>query len=216
MIRYSPGIRDKLIAIFVIIKVLPLVVLAWFAWEAVFQLANTVENQATVMVAESREVVEQVGKLSTENSIIALNTKSRETIERLTTDTARALAAFLYDRDRDIMYASSLEPSAAAYRKYLDGKERPVIDHYPWVMDEAGEAWIPVETATVDGPMIFSNSRKQAAFWVPEMVTVKLLVFSSISMLPPCFSTTVRTRDRRRNENVLFPPFLVHRTGFCH
>jgi signal transduction histidine kinase/CheY-like chemotaxis protein len=159
MIHYRPGIRDKLIAIFIVIKVLPLVALAWFAWEAVSHLALTVEGQVVEMVSESRNVVEQIGKLSTENSIRALDVKARESIERLTTDTAKAVAAFLYDRDRDIAYAASLAPSEAAYRKFLSRHTRPVIDHHPWVMDDTGQTWIPSARATADGLEVTSQNR---------------------------------------------------------
>ena len=70
---YRLSIRDKLIAIFIVIKVVPLVILAWFSWEAVSYLASTVEGQVAEMVSESKDVVEQIGKLSTENSIRALD-----------------------------------------------------------------------------------------------------------------------------------------------
>ncbi len=159
MIRYSPGIRDKLIAIFVFIKVLPLIALAWFAWDAVFQLAAIGEKQVGEMVSESREVVQQVGKLSTENSIRALDVKSREAIERLTTDTAKAVAAFLYERDRDIKYVSTLEPSERAYRHYLNRLTRPVVGHHPWTMDASGSKWVPSKTVTGHAPAVTSNNR---------------------------------------------------------
>ena len=60
MIRYSPGIRAKLISIFILIKVLPLVVLAWFAWEVIFNLGNTVEKKYMSMVSGTREAVKGV------------------------------------------------------------------------------------------------------------------------------------------------------------
>jgi two-component system, cell cycle sensor histidine kinase and response regulator CckA len=143
MIRYSPGIREKLIGIFILIKVIPLVVLAWFGWEAIISLTATLEKQVGNMVSESHDVVEQVGSLSVDNSIKALDIKSREAIERLTTDTARVVAAFLYDRDQDIENAASLPPSEANYRIFLNSRIRPIIEHEPWVMDEDGKTWVP-------------------------------------------------------------------------
>ena len=69
MARYSPGIRDKLIGIFVLIKVLPLIVLAWFAWDQIFILADTVERHVARMVSKSTKVVKETGDLSTKDSI---------------------------------------------------------------------------------------------------------------------------------------------------
>lgn len=143
MPRYAIGIRTKLIAIFILIKVVPLVVLAWFAWEEILSLGTTVEKNYDSMVSGTHEVVKGVSDLSTENSIRALDQRSREAIERLTTDTARAVAAFLYDRDTDIQLASQLPPDRTQFERFLSDRHRPVILHHPWVMDPTGEKWIP-------------------------------------------------------------------------
>ena len=119
MSHYKISIREKLISIFVIIKVLPLVVLAWFAWNEMFNLNNTIMEHSDIISAESRHVVKQVADMASANSIKALDTKSREAIERLTTDTARAVADFLYDRDRDILAAAQFEPNRESYRVFL-------------------------------------------------------------------------------------------------
>ena len=146
MSLHTPGIKEKLIGIFVLIKVLPLVVLAWFAWSQIHNLADTVAIHTSEMIRDSRQVVGQVTGLASENSIRALDVRSREAIERLTTDTAREVAAFLHDRDRDILSMSQLEPNKANYIRYLSAKTRPVIMHEQWIMDEDGKSWIPVPT----------------------------------------------------------------------
>jgi hypothetical protein len=46
--------------------------------------------------------IKTVGKTVTDDSIRALDLRSREAIEALTTDAAKEIANFLYDRDRDI------------------------------------------------------------------------------------------------------------------
>lgn len=155
---WRPGIRAKLIIIFVLIKVLPLVALAWFSYAQIQELGSSVETRAEKMVADTRDVVAEVGKLSSENSIKALDVKSREAIERLTTDTARAVAAFLEDRDKDIRLASLIEPSAAAYREFLETRTGDVILHQPWVLSEDGAAWEPSE-AVPGGPTVRSTNR---------------------------------------------------------
>jgi signal transduction histidine kinase/HAMP domain-containing protein len=143
MLRYAPGIRAKLIAIFILIKVVPLIALAWFAWHEIARLTDTVEKKSTHMIASTHDVVTGVSELSTQNSIRALDVKSREAIERLTTDTAKQVAAFLYDRDRDILLAAHLAAKESQYRHFLDSRSRPVIRHHPWVMDNQGELWLP-------------------------------------------------------------------------
>ncbi|MFH1152303.1 MAG: ATP-binding protein [Pseudomonadota bacterium] len=143
MAGYSPGIRDKLIGIFILIKVLPLMALAWFAWNEIDHLASTLENQVDTLAETNQGITRQVGELATENSIKALDLKSRESIERLTTDTANILAAFLRDRDRDISFAASLKPDRTVYRNFLNAHITTLINHGPWVMSPDGTQWIP-------------------------------------------------------------------------
>lgn len=144
--QFFLGIRQKLISIFILIKVLPLIALALFAAKQIDFLGFTVRNQSTEMVSDTRELVGNVGTLAVESSISALDLKSRETIERLTTDTAQAVARFLYDRDLDIQLVAGLDVTEEAYRRFIEAKQRPVIYHRPWTLSDDGSRW--VEPAT--------------------------------------------------------------------
>lgn len=160
MLKHSPGIRTKLIFIFILIKVLPLIALTWYAWDQIAKLTGSVEKQSAEMVSTTHMVVSGVSKLSTENSIRALDEKSREAIERLTTDTAKYVATFLYDRDRDILLASQIAVDESKYRQFLESRIRPVIQHQPWVMDASGERWIPSFEEGVSNEQIISATNK--------------------------------------------------------
>ena len=137
------GIRGKLIAIFVLIKVVPLVLLAWFAWYAAQQLGSEVSIKAGSMADSMLSSIKTVGKTVTDDSIRALDLRSREAIEALTTDAAKEIADFLYDRDRDIRLAAGLEPSEAAFRRFLSEHSRPVYQHGKWKLAEDGKSWVP-------------------------------------------------------------------------
>ncbi len=140
------GIRGKLIAIFVLIKVIPLVVLALFAVRQIQDLGQTVQQKYEEMVTSTRGIVGTVGSLASDSSIAALDIKSRENIERLTTDTARAVAAFLYERDRDILLAAELPMTEESFTSFLGGRNGRVILHQPWQLNEQGDGWeAPVE-----------------------------------------------------------------------
>ena len=159
MNRYTPGIRSKLIAIFILIKVIPLIALAWFAWDEIAGLSEDVNRKTTRMISNTHDVVSNVSKLSTQNSIRALDVKSREAIERLTTDTAQHVAAFLYDRDRDILLASRIPTEKAHYQQYMDSRSRPVILHRPWILDDTDQQWLPVKTqGNENGPNISATN----------------------------------------------------------
>ena len=62
MKRWKMGIRGKLIAIFVVIKVLPLVVLALLAWGMAQRLGDTVSAKASAMAESMLATVKQVAR----------------------------------------------------------------------------------------------------------------------------------------------------------
>lgn len=161
--RFPGGIRGKLIAIFVLIKVIPLLLLAWFAWHAASRLGEDVSQRAGGMAEAMLSTINSVGKTVTEDSIRALDLRSREAIEALTTDTAREIADFLYDRDSDIRQAAQLEPGETAYRRFLSERARRLHRHAPWVLAEDGKSWMPARSvareATVTRPVLPDNAR---------------------------------------------------------
>jgi len=139
------GIRGKLIALFVLIKVVPLLLLAWFAWHAAQQLGEDVSVKAGGMADAMLESIKTVGKTVTDDSIRALDLRSREAIEAMTTGAAKEIADFLYDRDRDILLAAGLDPSEAAFRRFLGERSRTLHQHGSWKLAEDGKSWVPVQ-----------------------------------------------------------------------
>lgn len=154
-LRWS--IRTKLISLFVLIKVLPLLALALLAWHAYHSLGDQVTRHAGAIIQDMRATVQEVGTRVTNDSIRQLDLRSRESIERLTTDTARNLAAFLYDRDADIRTAAALEPSEAVYRSFLEGRVRGVTSHGPWRLAEKGDAWEPADREAEPQPTVTAS-----------------------------------------------------------
>jgi signal transduction histidine kinase len=157
------GIRGKLIAIFVLIKVVPLVLLAWFAWHAAQQLGDEVSSRAAEMADNMLDSIKSVGKTVTDDSIRALDLRSREAIEALTTDAAKEIADFLYDRDRDIRQAATLETTEASFRRFLSERNRPLYQHGRWKLAEDGKSWVPEKPiqreAKVTRPILPDNAK---------------------------------------------------------
>ncbi len=141
---YKPGIRDKLIGIFVLIKVIPLIVLAWFAWNEITVLFDTLKSHVNEMSIASTQTTRQVAGLASSNSIRALDVRSREAIEHLTTDTARQVADFLKARDVDIRTAALLNPNKETYQAFLDSKNKEVVFHNPWNFNRQNNTWEPI------------------------------------------------------------------------
>ncbi|WP_412481041.1 sensor histidine kinase [Azonexus sp. IMCC34839] len=144
------GIRSKLIAIFVLIKVVPLVLLAWFAWHAASQLGEDVSHEAAGMADTMLGTIKSMGKTMVDDSIRALDLRSREAIEALTTDTAKEIASFLYDRDADIRRAAGIDPSEASFRAFLSDRKRPLYQHGKWQLAEDGKSWVAAKPVTLE------------------------------------------------------------------
>ena len=118
------GIREKLIGIFIAIKVLPLIALALFAARQIAELGNTFKENSNAIVNETKDLVHQTGNLATERSIVALDLKARESIERLSTDIAKAVADFLQDRDKDILLAANLPRNRGSTAVFLPSTKK--------------------------------------------------------------------------------------------
>lgn len=162
MKKHFLGIRNKLISIFIVIKVVPLIVLAWFSWNEISTLVIKIQHQYEVAVEESKMITQQVVNLSTDNSIRALDLKSRESIERLSTDTARQVASFLYDRDQDVALAALIEPDVETYKQFLSTRNRLITVHDQLVMDGEGEKWEftgTKESASLSSPTVDSPTK---------------------------------------------------------
>ena len=141
-IPFLRGIRGKLIAIFVLIKVLPLLLLAWFAWHSAQNLGERVARDATEMADDMLSTIRQVGDSVTHDAIRALDLRSREAIESLTTDTARHIASFLYDRDADVLAAASVGRTEADFTRFLAHRVRPFYSHGTYRLSDDRTHWV--------------------------------------------------------------------------
>ena len=159
------SIKIKLIIIFVAIKVVPLVILGWLAWYQVVQLVGTLEAQSNEMVSATRGMIEQVGEIAVQDSVKALDVKSREAIEQLSTDTARDVANFLYDRDKDVLLAAQLPASEETYGKLVRGLTRSVTEPEQWVLNAAGTAWEPAAAVDGCGPDVVTRVADNEKDW---------------------------------------------------
>ena len=126
------NIHTKLVVILVCLATMPLFL---FALYSMYQNLNTIN---------------QVKRGSLENSIISLNANAVESIERMTTDIAKSLADFLYERDDDIRYlakaASSLNGNVKAientYLEFIRSKTKRAVKQTEWVLSKDESHWI--------------------------------------------------------------------------
>lgn len=150
-LKKNMGMRAKLIWLFVVIKVLPLGLLALIAWDQALNL----DTDANKSLNETSDVT----VLDTKRALTNLAT---EAIERLTTDAALRVAEFLYRCDSDTFMVSSLEPNYDTYKAFVENTTGRLMVESQWVIDESNNdpvaAWkntkpvIPQEQARSTNP----------------------------------------------------------------
>jgi signal transduction histidine kinase/CheY-like chemotaxis protein/HAMP domain-containing protein len=143
------GIRAKLIIIFVIIKVIPLVLLTLIAWGQFRYLAEELNKRTEELKNKANDALTNLGSISVEDSVLALNDSAIIRLERTSTDLAKSIANFLYQRDDDILYVAGLEPDEAAYRHFLNHRNGSLVKQREWILAADGNSWIPVEPLTI-------------------------------------------------------------------
>ncbi|MBN8441859.1 MAG: HAMP domain-containing protein [Thauera sp.] len=157
------SLRYKLIGIFVAIKVVPLMLLAVLAWNATRDLGKSMTYGVVSMSDAMRTAQHRMGETAINDAIEALDDRAREAIEALTTSTARRIANFLHDRDRDILYASTLNPDEENYRRYLTAYMREVADHAEYRPTADGRAWESAAVAAEAADLVRPPARDNAA-----------------------------------------------------
>ncbi|WP_245535097.1 ATP-binding protein [Leadbettera azotonutricia] len=156
--------RAKLILIFLVIKVIPLIALTIIAWTQSQNLGNELKRSAEELKEKANIALVRLGDLAVEDSVAALNNSATEQIERTSTDLARQIADFLYARDDDILYAAGLEPNDALYRHFLDHKLGVLVKQREWVLSEDKKTWVPAEDLQTGSYSASSNTENDTNY----------------------------------------------------
>ncbi|MCL1858285.1 MAG: response regulator [Oscillospiraceae bacterium] len=135
-------LRPKLILIFLVVKVIPIILLTVIAFSQINSLGHILSD------------------IAVEDSTKALNDGARENIERLTTDTAAAVADFLKQRDQNILLLASLTPSDETYKNFSENMKSMITIQNEWVLSEDGMSWIEKNPYQYDGPFGVSVNKE--------------------------------------------------------
>jgi len=131
--KMNLNLRTKLIIIFLVAKVIPIILITIAAWVQFSLLGHILRD---IAVSDSSK---------------ALNDNAIENIERMTTDTADAVAGFLYQRDEDILLLSKISPSDKAYQFFSESRRSLLIHKGPWVLAPDKMSWVPANPYTYSG-----------------------------------------------------------------
>ncbi len=141
MSRLGLGMKAKLILLFIIIKVVPLVLLALLAWNQALHLGEDMLDHTGQLSQKSHESLRQTGEIAVSDATQALDDRATEDIERLTTGIARRVADFLYSCDSDILFAASIKPDPSTYQNFIKTKDRLVVKTGDFLLSPDKKMW---------------------------------------------------------------------------
>jgi len=143
--RLGLGMRAKLIILFVIIKVVPLVLLAFVAWQQSWLMGEELRVRTEELTETLDKTLIKTGEIAVNDAVVALDDRATMEIERTTTDLAMQVARFLYQRDGDVLFASKLPPEIELYRAFADNKRSNLVQQGAWELAPGGKHWRPTE-----------------------------------------------------------------------
>ncbi len=158
------GIRAKLIVIFIIIKVVPLVLIALVAWQQAMNLGTEMQQRTRALADKAVSELTAAGKVAVNDAVEALDDRGTQEIERLTTDTAHKVANFLYGRDDDLRVLAALPAEKSIYQAFVDNMKRNVIVQGEWTLSEDKTKWISTTQESEMRELVASSEQNSNRF----------------------------------------------------
>ncbi len=145
IVNLAWGMHAKLIFLFVIIKVVPLVLIAMLAWSESSKMAEELQGRIANLAIELDEALLTTGKVAIDDSMEALEKRVQNEFERTTTDLADRVADLLYSVDGDVRFLASIEPNKEIYENFIQNRVSPVFVHNEWVLAPDKKSWVLAE-----------------------------------------------------------------------
>lgn len=142
------SIRIKLIIIFILIKILPLVFIAYISYEGVLKLEIYLNKSTEFLFNQSKEIIINTANASIEDSIKNLDKKSQDSLEKLSYQIANNVADFLYERDKDILFLSKIDLNEETLKYFYNSKNKKITLHDEYFYDDVTNTYKTKEELT--------------------------------------------------------------------
>ena len=136
-------IKPKLILLFILIKVIPLVLILFISLLGIEKLNKIIEKKAQSTLVNSMDVLKETTSLAIEDSIEALDKKSQESLEIITKNISFNVASFLYQRDNDVLFLANMNTlSHDVIQQFYNENKRDVIIPQDFKYDDKTNKWV--------------------------------------------------------------------------
>jgi serine phosphatase RsbU (regulator of sigma subunit) len=136
------GIKAKLILLFILIKVLPLVLVLYIAIINITSIKEFFIQDATNNIKNNITLLNSTLEDATKTSIQALDKSSQKSYEKLTVSIANSIADFLYHRDKDLLYLSTQNLSNKFLEDFYNAKRKKIVINPEYVYDDKKSKWV--------------------------------------------------------------------------
>ncbi len=151
------SIRLKLILIFILIKVLPLTLITYLCIHGAIKLNEYYLENTEAIYIKNKQVIRATAYESISDSIEALDAKSQESIEMMTVKIASEVASFLYERDNDLLFLSSLELNQHVLENFYTSKTKEIKVTPSYIYNNTLKSWVRIKD---EGPVnIYETSQ---------------------------------------------------------
>ena len=139
------SIKVKLILLFILIKVIPLLLIAFIAYEGALKLEEYVQKSTRFLFNKNKEIIINTANASIEDSVKNLDKKSQHALERLSYEIANNVADFLYERDKDLLFLSKININQDVLKNFYNSKQKDIIIHEDYTYDDKTNQWISIK-----------------------------------------------------------------------
>lgn len=158
------SIKVKLIFIFIIFKIVPLIILAAIGLFGFLEVKELLQKNSTEIIKKSRNSIVKTTNLTIKDSITALDKKSQKEMEYKTYKLANRVAEFLKQRDEDILFLSKEPINKKLLQKFYNIKKRKVHIPAKYYFDNKQDKWLPKKsiksTQNNEAAILSDNSLK--------------------------------------------------------
>jgi nitrogen fixation/metabolism regulation signal transduction histidine kinase len=166
------GIKLKLISFFIVFKIIPLVIIVYITIQGANKLDDYFSKNTKTLFEENKKLLESTAQSTIKDSIVALDKKSQEALEKLSVGLANQVADFLYERDKDILFLSTFEPSQRLLENFYATKTRPITIHGDYYYNEKTKQWAnstpPSPSTTNKKAVILKDNNKEFHYVNPK------------------------------------------------
>ena len=173
------GIKFKLIVIFTVIKILPLLVITYIAIIGANKLSIYFNLSTKTLFTQNKEILKTTTSLAINDAIKELDKKSQHSLEKLSVSVATQVADFLYERDKDLLFLSRISLKKDGQRilnSFYQIKKRAIYTHEKYIYDGKKQKWISSikDRQTHKRSIVISKDNKREFHYVdPKSLNMK-------------------------------------------